>query len=205
MRTLAIDTATEACSVALFDDDRLVAHRHEVVGRGHAEKLAPMIAGLPGRGRAGRVLVDCGPGSFTGLRVGLSMARALALAWKAECAGYSSLALMAAAEFAKKDVPHRLAVAILGGHGEMFVERFQRTPFASLAPFASLRPDAAAEAIEAPLVIGNAAHELIALRGGGEAREALPDAAALSCLPDELRNLPPAPIYGRAPDAKPQQ
>ncbi|MBC7985373.1 MAG: tRNA (adenosine(37)-N6)-threonylcarbamoyltransferase complex dimerization subunit type 1 TsaB, partial [Sphingomonadaceae bacterium] len=62
---LVIDTATEACSVALFDGEALVAERHEMVGRGHAERLIPMIAELPGKGRADRILVDCGPGSFT--------------------------------------------------------------------------------------------------------------------------------------------
>ncbi|HET9510041.1 MAG TPA: tRNA (adenosine(37)-N6)-threonylcarbamoyltransferase complex dimerization subunit type 1 TsaB, partial [Sphingomonas sp.] len=50
--TLVIDTATAACSVALIDGDRVVAARHEVVGRGHAERLVPMIAELPGGGRA---------------------------------------------------------------------------------------------------------------------------------------------------------
>src|SRR3546814_5129230 len=50
--TLVIDTATAACSVALIDDGRAVADRHEIVGRGHAERLLPMIAELPGGGRA---------------------------------------------------------------------------------------------------------------------------------------------------------
>src|SRR3546814_8204244 len=70
--TLVIDTATAACSVALIDDGRAVADRHEIVGRGHAERLLPMIAELPGGGRADEILVDVGPGSFTGTRVGRS-------------------------------------------------------------------------------------------------------------------------------------
>ncbi len=64
LRTLVIDTATAACSVALLDGDRVVAHGHDVVGRGHAERLVPMIAALPDGGRAARILVDCGPGSL---------------------------------------------------------------------------------------------------------------------------------------------
>ena len=73
---LVIDTATAACSVALLDGDRVFAERHEVVGRGHAERLVPMIAELPDGGRAEAILVDVGPGSFTGIRVGLAAARA---------------------------------------------------------------------------------------------------------------------------------
>uniref|UniRef100_UPI00359301A6 tRNA (adenosine(37)-N6)-threonylcarbamoyltransferase complex dimerization subunit type 1 TsaB n=1 Tax=Blastomonas sp. TaxID=1909299 RepID=UPI00359301A6 len=80
---LVIDAATEACSVALFERDALIASDHAVLGRGHAERLIPMIAALPERGRADTILVNCGPGSFTGVRVGLAAARALALAWGA--------------------------------------------------------------------------------------------------------------------------
>src|SRR3546814_18980208 len=64
--TLVIDTATAACPVALIDDGRAVADRHEFVGRGHAERLQPMIADLPGGRRAHQILVEVGPGSVTG-------------------------------------------------------------------------------------------------------------------------------------------
>ena len=81
-RVLAIDTATVACSVALFEDNALIASDYGEIGRGHAERLIPAIALLPDRGKADRILVNCGPGSFTGVRVGISAARALALAWR---------------------------------------------------------------------------------------------------------------------------
>ncbi|MEY4870668.1 MAG: tRNA ((37)-N6)-threonylcarbamoyltransferase complex dimerization subunit type 1 TsaB, partial [Pseudomonadota bacterium] len=96
MKRLVIDTATQACSVALFDDDVCVAAQHEVIGRGHAERLVPMIADLPDKGRAQSICVNVGPGSFTGIRVGISAGRALALAWQAECSGYGCLDLVAA-------------------------------------------------------------------------------------------------------------
>ncbi len=91
MRTLVIDCATEACSVALFDQDILLSGDFRKLGRGHAEHLVPMIAALPDRGRAARIAVALGPGSFTGVRVGLAAARALALVWQAELVGYSTL------------------------------------------------------------------------------------------------------------------
>jgi len=82
-RLLAIDTATIACSVALFEDGALIAADYAEIGRGHAEKLIPAIAQLPHRGRADKILVNCGPGSFTGVRIGISAAKALALAMHA--------------------------------------------------------------------------------------------------------------------------
>eukprot|EP01035_Chromulina_nebulosa_P007130 gene7130-9613_t len=66
MLTLVIETATAACSVALIADGAIVAARHEVVGRGHAERLLPMIAELPGGGRADHILVDGGPPQRSG-------------------------------------------------------------------------------------------------------------------------------------------
>ena len=84
-RLLVIDSATEACSVALFEYDTVAQDRLIMIageycepGRGHAERLVPMIAALPERGRAGRIMVNLGPGSFTGIRVGLAAARACA-------------------------------------------------------------------------------------------------------------------------------
>ena len=104
MKTLVIETSTAACSVALIQStisgDTVIASAHEVVGRGHAERLIPMIAELPDGGRANRILVDCGPGSFTGVRVGIAAARGLAFGWGAEVHGFSALPLVAAAAFA---------------------------------------------------------------------------------------------------------
>lgn len=201
---LAIDTATEACSVALFDGKKLVAEQHEVVGRGHAERLAPMIAELPNRDKISAILVDCGPGSFTGVRVGLAVARGLGLAWQSQVCGYSSLFVIAAQAFAADSSIDKAAVTLLGGHGEYFVQRFSASPFAAVSALQSLKPEEALDVIEEPVLLGSAAAELVARGAVAEARGALPRAASTILLPEPDRSLPPSPIYGRAPDATPQ-
>jgi len=203
MRLLVIETATAACSVALVDDGVLVASLHEVVGRGHAERLLPMIAELPHGGRADRILVDCGPGSFTGVRVGLAAARALGLGWGVPVAGFSSLALIAAGAFAADASLSVAFVAITGGHGELFVQRFVANPPHPVTDLASLPPPAAARAAGADVAIGSGAAVLVAARGVGPDRDWLPNAADILHLPEALSGLAPSPIYGRAPDAKP--
>jgi tRNA threonylcarbamoyl adenosine modification protein YeaZ len=201
-RNLVIETAAAACSVALIEGGTVIAERHEVVQRGHAERLIPMIAELPGGGRAERILVDCGPGSFTGIRVGIAAARGLALGWNAEAAGFSSLPLAAAAAFAADPALADLAVVLEGGHGEVFMQAFTRQP-GDDAAFASLKPDAALAALGGRVAVGNGVRHLAALDPSLDLREALPRAADALLLRPERTGLPARPIYGRAPDAKP--
>jgi tRNA threonylcarbamoyl adenosine modification protein YeaZ len=198
MRTLVIDSATEACSVALFEDGACLAGELRLLGRGHAEQLVPMIAALPNKGRAERIVVSLGPGSFTGLRVGLAAARALALVWGSEVAGYPTVALVAAmARKQRGDQP--LAVAMTGGHGEWFVARYGADG-AELHPCIGQIPDVAAQTPEL-LVAGSQAEALVTARGFGEALPLRPDAREFALLdPAELR--PPQLLYGRAPDAR---
>jgi tRNA threonylcarbamoyladenosine biosynthesis protein TsaB len=200
MLTLAIDCATEACSVALLDDGRLVAGEFAILGRGHAEQLVPMIAALPGKGRADRIAVALGPGSFTGTRVGLAAAKALALAWRAELVGYPTLALVAAmARRARPGEP--VAAAMTGGHGEWFVQSFgsDGSPSRELA---SLRPEAAAAGTPENVVAGTQAEALVAARGWGDALPLWPDARELGALDEVHFRADPSPLYGRAPDAR---
>ncbi|MCZ8325929.1 MAG: tRNA (adenosine(37)-N6)-threonylcarbamoyltransferase complex dimerization subunit type 1 TsaB [Sphingomonadaceae bacterium] len=200
MRTLVIDCATEACSVALLDGSALIAGECRMLGRGHAEALVPMIAALPDKGRAGRIAVALGPGSFTGVRVGLAAARALALAWRAELVGYPTLALVAAMARAEAgDQP--CTVAMTGGHGEWFVQDFggDGLPQSDLA---SLTPTAAIAASKAPIIAGSQAEALIAARGGGTAFPLWPDARRFPLLPQALIGPADQPLYGRAPDAR---
>lgn len=175
--------------------------RHDVIGRGHAERLVPLIADLAGGGRASAIAVGCGPGSFAGVRIGVAAARALAIGWQVPVEGFSSLALVAAdAADAIADAGGALVV-MEGGHGQWFVQPFA----ADLAPRAEVRsllPDDAIRADDA-LVIGNRAEAFVARRAHGYAIAALPDARSFVRLPAGALIANPSPVYGRAPDAKP--
>jgi len=197
VRTLVIESATEACSAALFEDGALLAGSYEILGRGHAERLVPMIAELPDKGRADRVVVSLGPGSFTGVRIGLAAARALGLAWHAEVLGYPTLALVAA--MARENHPGPVTVCMTGGHGEWFVQDFA----------ADGRPEDKAHSLSPAAAVARRNHAVIA----GSRAEGLagPDRTVLDILPDARRflQLPAslltsdlAPLYGRPPDAR---
>lgn len=200
-RRLVIDSASEACSVALVEDGRIVDFRHDVIGRGHAERLVPLIAELTDGGRAASIVVGCGPGSFAGVRIGVAAARALALGWGIPAAGFSTPALVAAGAADAIAAADGGLVVMEGGHGQWFVQPFA----ADLAPRAevrSLRPDEAILLGDA-LVIGNRAEAFVERRGHGQAMAALPDARSFLRLPASAIFADPRPIYGRAPDAKP--
>ncbi len=195
---LALDTSTAACTAALFDDGgHCLARRDELIGRGHAERLAPMLAELLEGRRAETVLVGVGPGSFTGIRVGLAAASGLAIGWNARLLGLSSLALLAASAGVEGEV----AAAMAGGHGELFVQQFGPglRPSSDLL---NLAPSLAARAISAEVVAGPGAQALVDARGRGRAVNAFPSASDAMRLPEELRTLAPAPVYARAPDAR---
>lgn len=199
MRTLVIDSATEACSSALFEGETLLAGSYQVIGRGHAERLVPMIAELPGKGRAGRIAVALGPGSFTGVRIGLAAARALGLVWQCEVLGYPTLALVAA--MAQQGRSGAVTVCMTGGHGEWFVQDFADDGRPE-RPAASLTPGEAVTVAGHSLVAGSEAAALVGLRGHGEAIPLLPDARSFPLLPAECLTFDLAPLYGRPPDAR---
>lgn len=201
MRQLVIDSASEACSVALLDGATIVDYRHEVIGRGHAERLVPLIAELIDGGKADAIMVGCGPGSFAGVRIGVAAARGLALGWQVPVRGFSTLALVAASAAEAIAAAGSALVVMEGGHGQWFVQPFS----ADLSPRAGLRsllPDEAVTLTD-ELVVGNRAEPFVARRDSGRALTMLPDARAFVRLPTAALLDQPSPIYGRAPDAKP--
>jgi hypothetical protein len=115
--------------------------------------------------------------------------------------GYSSLALIAGATFARNRDLTELAVVLEGGHGEVFMQGFA-APLAATGPLASLPPAEALAALAGRMAVGNGIRHLAALDPSLALTEALPRAADAVLLPPDATALPPRPIYGRAPDAK---
>lgn len=197
---LAFDTSSETCTAALFDgeDERCIDWRDDAIGRGHAEYLVPMIESLIDGRRPDSILVGVGPGSFTGIRVGIAAAHGLAIGWDCPVYGMNSLALLAAS--AEPNGP--IAVAVRGGHGELFVQAFNGATLDVLEALRNLPPEGAARAFPHALVAGSGAGQLVAARGYGEAREVAASARFALRLPKALRTLDPKPHYARAPDAR---
>ncbi|WP_037504110.1 tRNA (adenosine(37)-N6)-threonylcarbamoyltransferase complex dimerization subunit type 1 TsaB [Sphingomonas jaspsi] len=199
---LALDTSTAACTAALLDPDgSIIAARDIEIGRGHAERLVPMIEDMLSGHVPTRIIVGVGPGSFTGLRVGIAAAHGMAIGWSVPLTGMNSLALLVAGS---PDEDGKVAAAVSGGHGELFVQTFDRHKLNTHGPVMNLRPDEAAAITDAPVVVGSGAEALVAARGRGQALPLFPSASNAMKLPPLLRSLDCKPIYARAPDAKPK-
>lgn len=216
MRVLAIDTALGACAAAVFDSDSgaLLGHESLLMTRGHAEALMPLIARVMVRsalrfGALDRVAVTRGPGSFTGLRVGLAAARGIALAAGVPAVGVSTLCAYAAPHRAA-DAASPVVAAIDARHDQVYLQVFAGggADTARLAPLA----EAVAAARQAPARLAGSAAPAIAAQLAGaaaplcvDARDA-PAIAAVARLGAALRpeQAPPRPLYLRAADALPQ-
>ncbi|HLN25869.1 MAG TPA: tRNA (adenosine(37)-N6)-threonylcarbamoyltransferase complex dimerization subunit type 1 TsaB [Patescibacteria group bacterium] len=211
MNVLAFDCCTQACSAAVLADGRVLAHRAQAMGRGQAEVLMPMIqavlaeAGLSWA-EIGLVAVTVGPGTFTGLRIGLAAARGMAVAAGLPVAGVTTTETVAYAVPEAERRGRTLLVAIDGKRADIFVQAFAEdlTP---LGEAAALMPDDIVQRYPGPLVLaGDAAHRLAELRPDAlvSCAEITPNAVVLAGLAArrycEGRSLSPAPLYLRPPD-----
>ena len=114
---LALSTSSPALSIALVDGRKVLARHHQLIGRGHAEALVPAIAALLTGRRVEAIIVDIGPGSYTGIRIGIAAARALGVAWGVPVHGVSALGLVAAQAFAADPTLDSVFALIDAGRG----------------------------------------------------------------------------------------
>jgi tRNA threonylcarbamoyladenosine biosynthesis protein TsaB len=223
MRVLAIDTALAACSAAVLDTSRgalqngIVASESVPMKRGHAEALMPLIARvMKSAGMAfadlDRVVVTTGPGSFTGLRVGVSAARGLALATKISAIGVSTLSAYAA-PYLGADNKSPVIAAIDARHDHVYLQVFDADGRTRVAPRLAPMDEAVRAAADAPSrIVGSAARAVAARLSEADPAPLTVDGAE---APDigwiaqigavaPAATTPPKPQYLRAPDAQPQ-
>ena len=219
MRVLAIDTALAACSAAVLDTEQggIVASESLPMMRGHAEALMPLLARLMDQAGMAfpdidRVVVTTGPGSFTGLRVGIAAARGIALAADKPAIGLSTLSAYAAPHMAADD-RFPVVAAIDARHEHVYLQVFGPGGRTLTAPRLATLREAVRAAADAPAcIVGSAALAVAAALSPADAAPAAVDARAApdiawvarmgAVLPEGQS--PPKPQYLRAPDAQPQ-
>lgn len=219
MRILAIDTALAACSAAVLDTRHVAVIASETVWmmRGHAEAVMPLIARVMDQAgvefaNLDRIVVTTGPGSFTGLRVGISAARGIALAAGKPAVGLSTLAGFAAPHIAEND-SSAVVAAIDARHEHVYLQVFGIGGKTVVSPRIAPLKEAVRAATAAPArIVGSGAALIAAQWPKTEPPPMLveqlgaPDIgwiARLGAAAAEGHG-PPKPLYLRAPDAQPQ-
>jgi tRNA threonylcarbamoyladenosine biosynthesis protein TsaB len=208
-KLLAVDTCFGACSVAVVDDERVLAHRFETMERGHAEALAPMVAAAMREGAIAyaaleRLAVTTGPGTFTGQRVGLAFMRGLRVALKKPLIGVTSLEVMARQAIAETGIA-RAATLHDARRDEVYLAIVDD---GVTAPIVEPFPDAMRRlaALPRPLVVcGTAAPRAAETLGEAILSQIrAPDAlwVARLAMTQPIPTAPPRPLYLRAPDAR---
>jgi tRNA threonylcarbamoyladenosine biosynthesis protein TsaB len=198
---LAIDCSTSACSAAVRKGGALLCVKR-ASSRGQAEAMVPLIGEVLAESgldwlEVQLIGVTVGPGSFTGLRIGLAAARALALARSIPIAGVATADLLAAMVPAELYRQRRLMIAIDSKRDDLFIE--------AQGEIRALTPEDALAWQSGPLLIaGDAAEQFRGLRGDVEILPLLPDAAPLAELAErrwrEGAALAAHPLYLRPPD-----
>lgn len=215
MKILALDASSQACSAAVIDDGQVVAGRLKSLERGQAEALIPLAAEVlaeAGLACSGADIIACtvGPGSFTGLRIGLAAARGLVLATGRRFAGITSFEALARAVPPEDRRGRRLMVVVDAKRAELFIQFLDEKLVPLGEPRAAGPEDIGALLPPGPLLVaGDGAARLKPLLSGRPdtlfAKEASLDARWVGlAVWDRLRAgrevLPPEPLYLRAPD-----
>ncbi|BCG68878.1 tRNA (adenosine(37)-N6)-threonylcarbamoyltransferase complex dimerization subunit type 1 TsaB [Mesorhizobium sp. 113-1-2] len=215
MKVLAIDCAASLCAACVYDAaaGRELGRTVLDLGKGHAEHLMAVIAEALKAAETdyaglGAIAVSVGPGSFTGLRVGVSTARGLALALKIPSIGVTTLEALAAEAAAA--FPGRAVLAALdAGREEIHAALYDRTLVLTYGPAVTTLPEATALAIENSAVLaGTAVAQIAALAGRGfdigpqTATADILTYARLAAAKGQGER--PKPLYLRGADAKPQ-
>ncbi|MET0222702.1 MAG: tRNA (adenosine(37)-N6)-threonylcarbamoyltransferase complex dimerization subunit type 1 TsaB [Bradyrhizobium sp.] len=217
MLILAIDTALDHCAAAVLDTETATMRAQESLPmkRGHAEALMPLIARVMQQAGLSfaaldRIAVTTGPGSFTGLRVGLSAARGIALAAHKPAVGVTTLSAYAA-PVVSEDRPHRVISAIDARHDHVYFQVVGGDGEELVAPQVAPIEEALAAARFGPSHLTGNAAGLLAERWPKDALQpvavdpqAAPDIAWVAWLgaaaDPELS--PARPFYLKAPDVK---
>jgi tRNA threonylcarbamoyladenosine biosynthesis protein TsaB len=217
MLILAIDTALDACAAGILDTDagRLIAQESLAMKRGHAEALMPLIARVMKQSGVAfaaldRIAVTTGPGSFTGLRVGLSAARGIALAANKPVVGLTTLTAYAA-PVVSQDGEQPVLSAIDARHDQVYFQMVSGNGSSLIRPrLAPIEEALGASRFGAPHLVGNAAG-ILSQRWPAQAPppfkvdpQAAPDIAWVAWLGAAVspNTAPARPYYLRAPDAK---
>lgn len=215
MIILGIDTAANLCAACVYDtaDHRARASRSDDIGRGHAEHLPGLIADVMSEAdldynQLNAIAVTIGPGTFTGIRVGVSMARGFALALGIKASGVTTLQAIAADAMAQGGLTGPFTVAIQGGRGQVFAQPFDARGLACGDPAQVALADAADVLTpDTKSIIGNAAEDVAQASGRTLLKRAMPVATGAIETVSRLgasAALAPSPLYLRGADAKPQ-
>lgn len=219
MLVLALDTALGACSAAVLDTaaGKVLARRCEPMERGHAERLIPLAAETcraAGIAPAGcrRFVATVGPGSFTGLRVAIAAARAMALAAEGEAVGITTLAALAEPLLAAAE-PVAVLAAIDARHGHVYASLTAHDRTVLAAPrYMPAEEAAALAAAQSTALVGPGAEAVMAAWPETASAPVLLDAAGWPDIAVVARmgaaadpaGFPCKPLYLKAVDAKPQ-
>ena len=210
---LAIDTCGPLCSAALAEGENLIAIRNEDIGRGHAERLMPMLEEMLRESnidwsQLNKIVCTIGPGSFTGLRVGLATARGLALALNCLCIGVSVFEAFAAVVQADNN-NQPFVVAMDAKRNQVWLQLYNGNSLPMAEPLALSNDDARRDIPASIINLYGSGAPLLAIENSryivkNSSASAPIEGVVKIAMARKSNSIKPKPLYLRNPDAKPQ-